>query len=79
MKRVSSNFESRDKTPNQRLGRGGQEAVIAARVQTDDGGRGKAANPIGLQPLATESSVEVTARFFLELNHEFPIPVRSTP
>src|SRR5215469_1814473 len=64
-------LREQDKAPDWRLGRCGQKAVVAARVPTDDGGGGKASDPIGLQPLPMESSIEVTARCFLELNHEF--------
>src|SRR5215831_6139963 len=64
-------FREQDKTPDRRRSRCGQQAVVAARVQTDDGGGGKAANPVRLQPFTTESGVQVAAGFLLKLNHEF--------
>ena len=50
---------------DRRLGGGDQQAMIAARVQTGDGGRGKAAQAVGFQPFAAQGRIQVAAGFLL--------------
>jgi len=58
-----------DEPANRRLGGRHQQAVIAARVQSDDRGGSKTAETICLQPLAAKRRIEITACFLVELNH----------
>src|SRR5205085_8692381 len=62
-----------------------QQAVVATGIQTHYRRRSKPAEPIGFQPLPTQSRVQVSACFLPELNHDlspqanvFP-SVRRTP
>ena len=55
--------EQDEPAPHRRLGGSHQQAVVAAGIQPDNRRRSKAAETVGFQPLPTESSVQVTARF----------------
>src|SRR6266576_2225465 len=47
-------LREQDQPVYRRLGRGHQQAMIAARVQADDRRRGKAAQSVGFQPLTAK-------------------------
>src|ERR1700686_4690807 len=63
-------FELRQQqdSPGRRGGRGVKETVIAARVQADQGRRGKAAEPVGFKPFPRKRQVQPGADALIEAN-----------
>ncbi len=61
-----------DFAPHRRPGGRYQQAMIAARVQARNGGRGKAAQAVGFEPLTAQRGLQIAAGFLVELNHGAP-------
>ena len=55
--------------PHRRFGRSDQEAVVTARVESRDGGRREAPDPIGLEPLAAAGDVQIAADRLVKSAH----------